>query len=285
MSITSPKTLSEFLDEHGLRAKKSLSQNFLIDANIISKLCTSANLRCDDFIIEIGPGPGAITEKLVESGARVVCIEKDRSFAQILSRLTNKGNLTIYNADALEFDFDTLITNNLEPGKKVKIVANLPFHITSPILTNLLESSHLIESITVIVQKEVAERFCASPGEKNYSSISLFINFFAKSKHLFNISRNSFNPKPGVDCAVLQLIMKDTLPDVDQNSFFKMTRTAFNQKRKMLRASLKLLYAPSDVEKTLEKIGLNKMARPQDLSLEKALALFNRLASLQATPH
>lgn len=277
MSITSPKTLSDFLEQQGVRAKKSLSQNFLIDQNITQKIARSADLVPGDVVIEIGPGPGGLTEELLKNNVSLICIEKDHVFATALKRFEHSGDLTVYEADVLDFDIETVLKQRLEKGQKAKVVANLPYHITTPILAKLLNLNELIDTVTVMVQKEVGKRFIADPGSGDYSSISLFLNFFSEVKYLFDVSHNCFHPKPKVDSAMIQLQIKESFPDVAQDHFFQLTRTAFNQRRKMLRASLKEIYPTTKVVAALTHMGLKESARPQELSLKLFIQLYHLL--------
>lgn len=275
MSVTSITHLIDFLDDLGVKAKRSLSQNFLIDRNITKKIVASAHIGPDDVVLEIGPGPGGLTEELLATGALVICIEKDETFAKALSRLP--GRLEVFSADVLEFDIASLLKKELKEGKRAKVVSNLPYQITTPILALLLPQGELIESVTVMVQKEVGKRFIGKPNSADYSSISVFLNFYSQVKYLFSVAPTCFFPKPNVDSAIIQLQLNAEKREVDEASFFKLTRRAFNQRRKMLRASLKELFTSEKVEQALSTLGLPIFSRPQELSLEQFISLHNTL--------
>jgi len=276
MKLFKPSELHQFLQELGISAKKSLSQHFLIDGNIIRKILGAAQVGPSDLIIEIGPGPGALTEALLETGANVIAIEMDKRFAAALERLqTPDKRLEVIQADFLQFPIDAHLKNRLKPNQKAKVVANLPYHITTPILATLFPMNSLISSLTVMVQKEVGERFVAPKGCADYSSFTLFLQFYATAHYCFTVEATCFSPPPRVKSAVL-LCNLHTPPEVeDVTAFFLLTRTAFQHRRKMLRSSLRDLYAPNAIENSLKSLGLNPQARPQDLSLEEFIAFFH----------
>ncbi len=279
MKISNPKELQKFLNEHGLAAKKSASQNFLIDGNIVRKIILEAELSSNDLVIEIGPGPGALTQDLLETGCRVVAIEKDSDLAPLLKRFDEEEKqLIIINQDFLKFPLEDFLREHLLSGKKAKVVANLPYHITTPILEKLVFLHELISDIVVMVQKEVAVRFVAEVGSKDYSSFTLFLQFFSKTKYCFTIEPSCFSPKPSVQSAVVHLKLRAP-PLKNSEPFFQMTRTAFGKRRKMMRASLKELFPSANIESSLEKLGLNPQIRPEELSLDQFLKLYEILSS------
>lgn len=268
-SLYKPSELHKFLNEMGIKPKKGLSQNFLIDGNILKKLIVAADVQKDEKILEIGPGPGVLTEALLERGARVIAIEKDQKLAQYLERLQN-GKLTI-----IVDDFRNVsLKNILEGEKKLKVIANIPYSITGIILQKLMPKREEIESIYLMVQKEVAERCTAQKGTKDYSSFTLFTKYHADPKLLFAVPRTCFYPKPKVDSAVLELKLKPPPVNAPYEPLFELIRKAFQMRRKMLRASLKFLVSSDVIENALETIGLSKTARPQELSLEDFSALW-----------
>lgn len=264
-----PSKLIAFLKENDRILKKSLSQNFLVDDNIIKKIVRTAKVEPNDTILEIGPGAGSLTEALLETKATVVAVEKDSFFANSLSRLG--GNLKVYNTDILTFDFSLI-------KQKTKIIANLPYNITTPILAKLLHFHVLFETITIMVQKEVGARICAGPGSKTYGSLSVFIQFYADTEYCFDVSKHCFLPKPNVDSAIIKLTLK-TPPLKDPDSFFIIVRSAFQHRRKMLCKSLENLYTKNTVQETLNKLRINPQARPEDLGLEDWLELFKMLSA------
>lgn len=277
MPIYKPSELHQFLESLGINPRKALSQNFLIDGNIIRKIVAEANVSTGETILEIGPGPGSLTEALLHAGCRVIAVEKDPVLAKALERLKGPGlNLEIFCEDILDFSFEERISN-LE--KKVKIVANLPYHVTTPIISKLVAKRNCINAIIVMVQEEVARRFTALPGNKDYGSFTVFLNYHTNPKYAFGVSRNCFFPVPTVESAVVSLQLKDPPAVSDEAAFFEMTRMAFMHRRKMLRASLKPLFDPQATMSALEGIGKPDTARPEGLSLEDFIHLFERLRS------
>lgn len=272
-----PSELQAFLKERGVHAKKGLSQNFLIDGNIIQKIVDAASVSQGDLVIEIGPGPGALTEALLEKGTIVTAIEKDALFAKELQRLqTPDRRLEVICSDVLKFPLANFLQKH--PGK-YKVVANLPYHITTPILTLLLPLYHAIESLTIMVQKEFADRMLAEKRTPEYSSFTLFLQFYASVGKNFIVSPNCFYPRPKVYSSVVHCKLHPPLLNAHSDAFFLLTRTAFGKRRKMLRASLKGLYAIEKVEQALADLGHPNTARPEELAIEEFIALFHLLKS------
>lgn len=282
MPIYKPSELHLFLNSLGIFPKKGLSQNFLIDGNIIRKIVKAAQVEPGDVVLEIGPGPGSLTQALLEAGAHVIAVEKDGTLAEALKRLQTADNkLEIFCDDIMTFSFDEHLPSRLAPGQKVKVIANLPYHLTTPILVELIAKKKYFSSFVVMVQEEVARRFTGLPGTKEYGSFTIFLNFYSKPEYAFTVTRRCFYPEPGVDSAVVALQLKETvpLPADKEDSFFEITRTAFKQRRKMMRGSLKSLFDPAVVTAALEKIGKDPLARPENLSLEDFLQLYHVLYS------
>lgn len=269
MTLHRPTTLHKFINELGVHAKKRLSQNFLIDRNILEKIVTTAQVRPGDLVIEIGPGPGALTETLLNAGAEVIAIEMDREFAAQLSRLGSSDKLKVFQADFLAFPLLDQIT------RPAKVVANLPYHITTPILQKLLPLYPRLTSLTLMVQKEFGERMVAKPRSSAYSSLSLFVQYYSEAKQCFTVRPGCFFPKPTVDYCVVHLDLKEVQGDTE--GFFAITRRAFNQRRKMLKTSLKELFPVAETEKALLKLNLPISVRPEELSLEDFKNLSNAL--------
>ncbi len=265
-----PSSLLKFLNEESIYPKKRLSQNFLIDGNIIQKIIDAADVQAGDLIIEIGPGPGALTEALLNKQAQVIVIEKDLHFAKKLQRLDPQGSLlTIYHQDFLKFP----ITEHLSSKKKAKVISNLPYHLTSPIISKLIPLNDRISTLTLMMQKEVSDVCVAPVNSKSYSSFTLFLQYYSTPKYLFPVNPGCFLPKPQVRSAMVQFTLKPTPAYSNPSHFFKTTRTAFQHRRKMLRASIKSLYSVDSIQKNLIKIGSHSMARPQELSLDQFLNL------------
>jgi 16S rRNA (adenine1518-N6/adenine1519-N6)-dimethyltransferase len=275
--VYKPTELQAFLKENGLHAKKGLSQNFLIDGNIIQKIVTTADVSKNDLIIEIGPGPGALTQALLERGAHVVAIEMDPLFADQLQRLQTEDNrLTIIQQDVLKFPLIEFLKD-----KRCKVVANLPYHITTPILTLLLPHFEKIESLTIMVQKEFADRMHGKKGTPEYSSFTVFLEFYATVIKTFTVSPNCFYPRPKVQSSVVHCKLHPPLLEKkEEEGFFRLTRTAFGQRRKMLRASLKEIYTSEKVEAALIKLGYSPTERPEQLALQEFISLFETLKSV-----
>lgn len=271
MPIYKPSELLAFLTQLGISPRKILSQNFLIDGNVIRKILACAQVTEGDLVLEIGPGPGSLTEQLLQAKARVIAVEKDFILAKALERLSPLGALEIHSADIMEFPIEKYVT------KKAKVIANLPYHITTPIIAKLVMLQEHFSTLYVMVQEEVARRFVAKPGSKEYSSFTLFLNFFSEPQYCFQVSKHCFFPEPNVQSAVVALHLRK-LPSVSsREGFFKMTRTAFSHRRKMLRSSLKELYTPEKLKRVFEEMGLRNEVRPEELTLALWLVLFEKL--------
>ena len=274
MPVYKPSELHDFLTGLGIAPRKALSQNFLIDGNILRKIIVASKVQAGDIVLEIGPGPGSLTEMLLDKGAKVIAVEKDEVLAKALERLkTPERNLEIHCQDIMKFPFEKF----LKKGDRAKVIANLPYHLTTPILASLVPQIDLFSSLTVMVQEEVGRRFVAHPDTSEYGSFSVFLNFYTKPHYDFTVSRKCFYPAPKVESAVVTLELHPSPEVKDVTAFFKMTRTSFEHRRKMLRASLRDLYSPEAVTEALEYIGCNPLARPEVLSLEDFLKLFERL--------
>lgn len=260
MSLYRPSELRAFAKEYGVHAKKRLSQHFLIDGNILGKMLDVAEIEPGDEVLEIGPGPGVLTEALLKRGAYVLCIEKDALLASALSRLSTQNNLKVITGDVLKISLPSF-------NKKIKVVANLPYKITTPILERFLPLNGTISSLTLMVQKEVGLRLAASAKSSDYSRLSLFARYYSDPTYCFSIKPQSFSPPPKVTSCVVHFHLKAR--SIEPTAFFTITKRAFQQKRKMLRSSLKTLIDPGLIEKTLVEMGHLVTARPQDLSLEE----------------
>ncbi len=272
MTVAQLSQLLPFLESIGVRPKKSLSQNFLIDPNIVRKTLELADIQPGDRVLEIGPGPGALTAALLAEGASVTAIEKDSVFAKELERLQN-GKLTVIEADILSFDWTLL-----EKGPW-KVIGNLPYSITTPILERICEGSFV--SFTFMVQKELADRLIAKPGSKQCGSISVFVQSHGEIKGFFPVSRTCFYPSPSVDSTVLSL---NFYSEKDPKEFFTLVRTAFQQRRKMITSSLKKLTSQEHIKKALELAKASITARPETLSLQQWRALFKEIQKTKALP-
>lgn len=259
--------LIPFLKTLGTSPKKGLSQNFLIDSNVAKKIIHTADIQKGDVVLEIGPGPGALTTLLLEAGATVYAIEKDPVFAKALLRLqTQDHRLNVYPADALEYPIHSL------PFQKV--VANLPYHITTPLLEKFFSAS--FTSLTLMIQKEVATRLFAQSGTKDFGSLTLFAAYYATLKSKFTVSSHCFYPKPSVDSAVIHLLARQ-LPSHPPEQFFPIMRKAFQQRRKRLSTSLQEFFPSEEIKKALHALHLREDARPEMLSLDEWLSFLQTL--------
>lgn len=277
MPIYKPSELNSFLENLGISPRKGLSQNFLIDGNILRKIVQTAEVKPEDIVLEIGPGPGSLTELLLEEGAKVIAVEKDAILAKALERFNTAGKLDIHCQDIMTFALIDIFTP-LTRHKKAKVIANLPYHLTTPIIALLAPLHHLFSSLTLMVQDEVAQRFVARPCTSAYSSFTVFLEFYSTPHYAFKVSRNCFYPAPRVDSAVVKLDLKIAPIQSNHEQFFEMTRTAFQQRRKMLRASLKEKYSSQQVTDALNQLHLNPQARPEELSLRQCIDLFMALS-------
>jgi 16S rRNA (adenine1518-N6/adenine1519-N6)-dimethyltransferase len=261
--------LIAFLKSIDARPKKSLSQNFLVDANIVRKIVQKAEIKPGDRVLEIGPGPGALTKALLEAGAQVIAIEKDTLFATELPRLqTLDKRLAVFEDDFLKFDLERLA--RFQP---CKIVANLPYHITAPILEKIFDQAERFSCLTIMVQKEVAVRMASKEGSKDFGSLSLFVQFYSEAAGSFVVPASCFYPAPKVDSTVIRLIFRP-VPSVPAEPFFKLVRKAFQQRRKMVSTSLSPFLSTEGIKAALRSIGSSPEARPETLSLTQWIKFY-----------
>lgn len=273
--LTSPVQLKELLRRYNLHPKKRLGQNFLVDRNVLGKILDAADIREGDAVLEIGAGAGVLTLALAERGARVVAVEVDRALTAVLSEvLAGYPNVTIVNADILSLDLPQLLTGHFGEAK-VKVIGNLPYYITSPIIAELLQARDRIERIVLMVQKEVAERLKASPGTKDYGSMSVFVQYYSEPEIVAHVSKNVFLPPPDVSSAIIRL-MPRAKPPVDvpgDELFFDVVHCAFGQRRKTLLNSLSdcpaLGLSKDQVSQVLRNAGIDPSRRAETLSLDE----------------
>lgn len=277
-TLTDIRTVREILSRHGFSFSKALGQNFLINPSVCPRMAQSCHPDLDgDFaVLEIGPGLGVLTKELAQVAKRVISIELDTRLLPILQEtLAEYDNITIISGDALKLDLAEILNTHAK-GLPVVVCANLPYYITSPILMHLLESRLPFESVTVLVQKEAAQRLCAVPGTRECGAISLAVSYFAKPEILFSVSRGSFMPAPNVDSSVIQLRLRKTPPCelVDEALFFRLIHAAFQQRRKTLANSLcNAGFSKETVREVLASINLSPTARAEELSLQQFAAL------------
>lgn len=272
----SPKKMQDLLDKNEFRLKKQFGQNFIVDENIINNIISKAELNKDIMVIEIGPGAGSLTYKLATNSKNVLCYEIDTSLDPILKEnLKDLDNVDVIFNDFLKAD----VKRDLEKYKfnKLYVVANLPYYITTPIITKIIEDEIPVDKIVVMVQKEVGDRFKAQPNSKDYNSLSIYLNYYYEISKLMDISRNIFIPKPNVDSIIVCFEKRsDKVKVVDEKLFFKLVRDAFKQKRKNLRNNLKE-YDLDKIEKILNELGLNLNVRAEALSIETFAHIANNL--------
>ena len=261
------------MNKYQVSANKSYGQNFLIDEDVVLGICEKANISKDDLIIEIGPGLGTLTARLLEKAGKVIAVELDTKMIHILNdRFSLYDNFKLINDDILKVDLNKLISDELGSLKKVKIVANLPYYITTPIIMKLLEEKLNIDSITVMVQKEVAERLCCSPGTGDTGAITYTINYYTKPEIVLDVPKESFIPSPKVDSNVinLQILNNPSVMVKDEETLFKVIKFAFMQKRKTLLNSLSnsRMNSKEYFEKMLLDLNIDLKIRPEKLSLD-----------------
>ena len=275
----------EIIKKYNFTFQKRYGQNFLIDTHVMGKIMDAAGLTCDDYVIEIGPGIGSMTQYLCERAGKVTAVEIDKDLIPILNEtLMGYDNVSIINEDILKLDLNEIIMKD-NNGKPAKVVANLPYYITTPIIMGLLEGHVPVSSITVMVQKEVADRMQAGPGSKDYGALSLAVNYYSSPHIAANVPPNCFIPRPNVGSAVINLDVYDT-PNVmvrDEELMFKLIRAAFNQRRKTLANSISgamtLDYSKQEVAKGIAALSLPENVRGEALTLEQFALLSDRLSS------
>lgn len=269
--LYSPSHVKDVLSSHGFKFSKSLGQNFLIDGNIVRKIVSESNITKDDYVLEIGPGMGTLTEELGLRAKKVVAVELDDSLLPILDQtLAPYDNIEIVHGDILKIDIAKLIEEKLNGGP-VKVVANLPYYVTTPIIAKLIEEGLNLESVTVMVQKEVADRMASKPGSKVYGSLSVFVNFYSDPKVIVKVPKTVFMPQPKIDSSVIKLTLKKELPDVDREKFFRIVKAAFSKRRKTIINCLSSYGFDIDKEtirQALESLDINPEERAENLSVE-----------------
>ncbi len=272
-TLGNPQETIAVLKKYNFNFQKKFGQNFLIDTHVLDKIVAAAGITKEDMVLEIGPGIGTLTQYLCESAREVVAVEIDRNLIPVLSdTLSAYDNVTVLNEDVLKVDLDALVREK-NAGKPIKVVANLPYYITTPIIMKLLEENIPVSSITVMIQKEVAERMQAEPGGKEYGALSLAVQFYADTYIAANVPPNCFMPRPNVGSAVIRLTKHEKCPvKVQDTSYmFKVIRASFAQRRKTLVNGLcnssEISVDKEAVLNALEKMGLKADVRGEKLSL------------------
>ena len=281
-----PKYTIEVLQKYNFAFQKRFGQNFLIDTHVLDKIIASAQITKDDFVLEIGPGIGTMTQYLAEAAREVAAVEIDKTLLPILEdTLKDWDNVTVINNDILKVDVCQLALEKNQ-GRPIKVVANLPYYITTPIIMGLFENRVPIDSITIMVQKEVADRMQVGPGTKDYGALSLAVQYYAKPQIVANVPPNCFMPRPKVGSAVIRL-ERYAVPPVevkDEKLMFRIIRASFNQRRKTLVNGLKnspeLSFSKEQIEQALEVCGLSLNVRGEALTLEQFAQLANAFTDI-----
>lgn len=282
-TLGNPKNTIEILNKYKFIFQKKFGQNFLIDEHVLGKIIRSAEITEDDFVVEIGPGIGTLTQYLAASAREVAAIEIDDALIPILEdTLSAYDNVTVIHEDVLKVDLCKLAEEK-NGGKPIKVVANLPYYITTPIIMGLFENHVPVESITIMVQKEVADRMKTGPGSKDYGALSLAVQYYAKPELVANVPPNCFMPRPRVGSAVIRLTRHAEAPvqAEDEKLMFQMIRASFNQRRKTLVNGLgnaPELHIPKEMTtEVLDEMGLSASVRGEALTLEQFAELSNRI--------
>lgn len=281
--LGNPQNTIEVLQKYRFNFQKKFGQNFLIDTHVLDKIIDASGVKEDDFVLEIGPGIGTMTQYLCERAREVVAVEIDKNLIPILSdTLKNYSNVTVINEDILKLDICKLAEEKNQ-GKPIKVVANLPYYITTPIIMGLFESHVPIDSITIMVQKEVADRMQVGPGTKDYGALSLAVQYYAKPEIVAYVSPGCFIPKPNVGSAVIRLKRYDRPPvEVRDEAFlFRLIRAAFNQRRKTLANGIgnagDIPCGREQAQEALEKLGFSPSVRGEALTLQEFALLSNEI--------
>lgn len=278
--LSNPQVTVEIIKKYNFAFQKRFGQNFLIDSHVIEKIIRAADITKDDVVLEIGPGIGTMTQYLAEAAGKVYAVEIDKNLLPVLEEtLGDYDNISVINQDILKLDIRELLGEDIS---RVKVVANLPYYITTPIIMGLFENHIPAKSITVMVQKEVAMRMQAAPGSKDYGALSLAVQFYASPYIVANVPPNCFMPRPNVGSAVIRLTRWEESPVKvkDETLMFRLIRASFNQRRKTLQNGINnagdLCFTKNQVVNALEKMGLPESARGETLTLEE----FARLSDI-----
>ena len=272
-TLGNPQNTIEILQKYNFNFQKKFGQNFLIDEHVLDKIIRAAEITKDDYVLEIGPGIGTMTQYLACAAREVTAVEIDRALIPILEdTLKEYDNVSIINEDILKVDIAALAKEK-NGGRPIKVVANLPYYITTPIIMGLFESRVPLKSITIMVQKEVADRMQVGPGTKDYGALSLAVQYYARPKIVLNVPASCFMPRPNVDSAVIKLerYQKPPVDVLDEHLMFKIIRASFNQRRKTLQNGIansgELSFAKEQIAKALESLGISANIRGESLSL------------------
>lgn len=274
--LYSPKVVKEIIDFYGFRFSKSLGQNFLIDKNFVDKIVDGADISGKN-VIEVGPGIGTISYEMAKTCKKLVLIEVDETLIPILhENMSDFDNVTIINQDILKTDLKE-IQDKYFDGESFEFVSNLPYYITTPIIEKIFEEDLDCKSMTIMVQKEVADRMLATEKDKDYSSLSVFVKYYSDAKLLTKVPKSVFMPQPKIDSAVLRLDLRIYDEDVDKEKLFALVRAGFLKRRKTILNSLSAVAEKEDLKKVFEKTGLKENLRAENLSLDDFIKIANEL--------
>ncbi len=292
MKLYSPATIKQIIEKYGFRLQKNLGQNFLIDGNIVSKIVEAAKVGSDDIVLEIGAGIGTLTAALADKAARVVVIEIDKNLLPVLAEtLAGYDNIDIYTGNALKVNFDELICEKSGGShgrglKPYKVVANLPYYITTPLIMHALESHFNIELMVFMVQKEVAERMTAVPGGKDYGALTLGVNYYSEPEPVIRVPKKVFMPQPEVESTVVRLTPRESPPAAveDEQTFFRVVKAAFGQRRKTLANTMSGIaggLSKDQVAGLLSGLGIDPVRRGETLGFEEFARIANSVYNLR----
>lgn len=283
--IATPSRTKALLNQYGFNFKKSLGQNFLIDVNIIHNIIDASDIDENTGVIEIGPGMGSLTEQLAKSAKKVIAFEIDQRLIPVLKdTMSPYANVTVINEDILKANIAQYVSDNLADCDKIMVVANLPYYITTPILLNLMQQRLPIDGYVVMMQKEVGERLNAQVGTKAYGSLSIVAQYYTETSQVLTVPKSVFLPPPNVDSIVVKLMKRD-VPQVEvdnEDKFFKMTKSAFSQRRKTINNNYQSLFVEGKnkkevILKWLETSGIDPRRRGETLSIKEFANLYNEL--------
>ena len=275
--LYSPKVVREIIDLYDFNFKKSLGQNFLIDKNFVDKIVDAADIE-NQNVLEIGPGIGTITYEMAKLAKKVVAIEIDQSLVPILDEnLEEFANAKVINQDILKTDLKKLVEEEFD-GESFKVVSNLPYYITTPIIEMLITTGLPCDDMTIMVQKEVAERMVASESDKEYSSLSVFIKFYTEAEVITNLPKSVFMPQPKIDSTILNLKLRIYDENVNQDLLFKLVRAGFNKRRKTILNSLSDVVEKDRLKEAFAKVDLAENLRAENLSIDDFINLTNELS-------
>lgn len=277
--LYSPKVVKDIIDLYSFRFSKSLGQNFLVDKNFVEKIVDAADVK-DTNVLEIGPGIGTITYEMAKSAKKVVAIEIDSALIPIIEEnMEEFDNFKLIHEDILKANLEEIVEEEFD-GEAFKVVSNLPYYITTPIIEKLVTSKLPCTDMTIMVQKEVADRMLATEKDKEYSSLSVFIKYFSKAEKITNVPKSVFMPQPKIDSTVLKLKLRKYRDDVDENKLFLLVRSGFNKRRKTILNSLSDAVEKDKLRLAFDKLGINEKLRAENLSLDDFIDLTKIIETL-----